>query len=138
MTVMPGLLDRRLSLYERQDGGADGFARPVYVLSGEWWGRIDDTADAATIPLSPQAHVEYRTTAAATVADYVPVPLFGVLREKDGSTLYNVRGVVPVRALRCQQITLEAITPTDMGTYVLYDDTEVLDGVHLVTNATEG
>lgn len=136
MTVAPGLLDRRLIVYAQEDGGADGFARPVYVRTGEWWGRLDDTADTETVPLSPQNHVEYRTAASATVADYVPVPRFGVIRESGGETLYAIRGVIQLRALRCQRITLEAIQPTDYGLYDLYDDTEVLDGVHLITGPT--
>jgi hypothetical protein len=133
VSVAPGLLDRRLVFYQQEDGGADGFVRPVYVRTGEWWGRIDDTADTEQVPLSPQGHVEGRTTAAATVADYVPVPRFGVVRESDGSVLYAIRGVVALRALRAQRVDLEAVTPTDYGQYHMYDDTEVLDGVHLVT-----
>lgn len=136
MTVAPGLLDRRLVFYEQQDGGADGFVRPVYVRTGEWWGRLDATADAEQVPLSPQAHVEGRTSATATVADYVPVPRFGVVREDSLGTLYAIRGIVALRALRCQRVTLEAVSPTEFSQYNLYDDTEVLDGVHLTTEPT--
>lgn len=132
--ITPGLLDRRLTFYERQDGGADGFQRPVYVKTGEYWGRIDDTADQQTIPLSPQAHVESRTAAVATVADYVEVSKFGVVRI-DAGPLYYVRGVFVQRALRCQRITLEAIDPTQVATFALYEGLEVQDGTHLVTNA---
>lgn len=137
MTVAPGLLDRRIVFYAQQDGGADGFVRPVYVRCGEWWGRIDATADAEQVPLSPQAHTEYRTALAVTVADYVPVPLNGIVKELDGNTLYFIRGVVYKRALRCQTITAEAISETAYGEYTLYDDTEVLDGIHLVTDPAE-
>ena len=129
--ITPGLLDRRLTFYERQDGGADGFQRPVYVKTGEYWGRIDDTADQQTIPLSPQAHVESRTTAVATVADYVDVSKFGVV-QIDAGPLYYVRGVFLQRALRCQRITLEAIDPNESATFAVYEDVEVLDGTHLV------
>ena len=132
--ITPGLLDRRVSLYQRQDGGADGFQRPVYVKSGEYWGRIDDTADQQTIPLAPQAHVENRTTAVATVADYVEVPKFGVLRIDDGP-LYYVRGVFVQRSLRCQRVSLEAIDPTQVATFALYEGVEVQDGTHLVAPA---
>ena len=128
---MPGLLDRRLSFYERQDAGADGFQRPVYVKTGTYWGRIDDTADQQTVPLAPQAHIESRTTAAATVADYVPVPKFGVVRIGEG-TLYYIRGVYQQRAIRCNRIALEAIDPTDLATFDIYEDVEVTDGTHLV------
>ena len=134
MTVAPGLLDRRLTLYERRDGGANGFGRPVYVKTGEWWGRLDDTADAQEIPLAPQGHVESRTAGVATVADYVDVPKFGVLREGDGP-LYLIRGVYLQRALRCQRITLEAIDPTEFSTFDVFEDVDVRDGYHLVTEA---
>ena len=134
MSVAPGLLDRRLSFYERQDAGANGFQRPVYVKTGEYWGRIDDTADAQDVPLSPQAHMESRTNAAATVADYVPVSKFGVVRIGEGP-LYYVRGVFQLRALRCQKITLEAVDPTDYAVFEIYENVEVLDGTHLLNPA---
>jgi hypothetical protein len=134
MTVMPGLLDRRISIYERQDAGADGFQRPVYVKTLERWGRIDDTADSQTVPLAPQAHMESRTTAMATLADYVEVPKFGLLRENDGP-LYYVRGTFVQRALRCQKVTLEAIDPTQAASFAVFEDVEVLDGTHLITGA---
>lgn len=136
MTVAPGLLDRRLTFYEPRDGGGDGFVRTVYVETGTWWGRLDDTASNETVPLSPQNHIEGRITATATVADYVPVPLGGVVREAGNDMLYHVRGVVPRRALRRQDVAIEAIAPTDYGTYTLYDAVDVLDGIHLVTPGT--
>jgi hypothetical protein len=134
MTLAPGLLDRRVVFYAPQDGGADGFVRTVYVRTGEWWGRIDQTADAEQVPLSPQGHIEGRVAAAATVADYVPVPRGGVMREAGGETLYHVRGIVALRALRSQRVTLEAVEPTAYGEYDVYDDVEVLDGVHLLSS----
>lgn len=130
--ITPGLLDRRLTFYERQDGGADGFQRPVYVKTGEYWGRIDDTADQQTIPLAPQAHIESRTTAVATMADYVVVSKFGLIRIDTGP-LYYVRGVFLQRALRCQRVALEAIDPNESATFAVFEDVEVLDGTHLVT-----
>ena len=132
MTVAPGLLDRRLTLYERQEGGGGGFGRPVYVKTGEWWGRLDNTADAQEIPLAPQSHLESRTAAVATVADYVEVPKFGALREGDGP-LYMIRGVYLQRALRCQRLTLELVDPTEYVTFEIYEAVEVKDGYHLLT-----
>jgi hypothetical protein len=138
MTLAPGLLDRRVVFYVPQDGGADGFVRTIYVKTGEWWGRIDQTADVEAVPLAPQAHLEGRVAATATVADYVPVPRGGLMREAGGHALYHVRGIVTLRAMRSQRVTLEAIEPTAFGEYDLYDDVEVLDGAHLVTvNGTE-
>lgn len=137
MYVAPGTLDQRLRFYTKTDAGADGFARPVYVYTGEFWGRIDATADNQTVPLSPQAHVESRTTATATVADYVSVDPLGIVRVDNRDPLYFVRGVVLVRQLRCQRISLEAIDPTAFATFSVYENEDVLDGVHLVapTNA---
>jgi len=149
-------MDQRVRLYRRVEAGADGFARPVYVFTAEYWGRIDDTADSQTVPLSPQAHVESRTTATATMADYVDVPRFGLMRigtvangqghrhghggghggwpvdDTLASPLYFVRGVHVVRQLRCVRVALEAITPTEFASFTLYEDEDVLDGVHLV------
>lgn len=137
MYLAPGLLDQRVRCYTRTEEGADGFARPVYVYSGEWWGRIDATSDRQTVPLSPQAHVEGRTDAVAFVADYVDVDPFGILRIDNLDPLYFVRGVVLNRALRLKRVTLEAIDPTQYGQFTLYEDEEVVDGYHLVapTNA---
>ncbi len=132
MTVAPGLLDRRLTFWERRETGADGFARPTYVKIGEYWGRLDETADDQQIPLNPQGHMESQTQATATVADYVTVPKFGIVRDGDGP-VYFTRGVVYKRALRCQTITLEAIDPTEFSTFALFEDVDVRDGYHLVT-----
>lgn len=136
MTVTPGLWDRRLTFYERREVGADGFARPVYVKLGEYWGRMDDTADAQEIPLNPQTHVESRTDATAHVADYVPVPKFGIVRDTTvapGGAVFLIRGVYLQRALRQNRITLETIDPTEYGTYAIYEDADVWDGYHLMT-----
>lgn len=130
---MPGLLDRRLAFYEPRDGGAGGFVRTVYVLTGTWWGRLDETADQETVPLAPHAHVEGRTTGVVTVSDTVPVPRGGVVRDVQGGALYSIRGIVPKRAARCQYVPVEHVSPTDFATYSLYDAVDVLDGVHLVT-----
>ena len=134
MTVTPGLLDRRLTLWERREGGADGFSRPVYVRIGEYWGRLDEIADDEQIPLSPQGHIESQTRATATVADYVVVPKFGIVREGNGP-LYFTRGTILLRALRCQRITLEAIDPTEFSTFAMFEDVDVRDGYHLVTDS---
>ena len=133
MSVMPGLRDRRLVFYTPADGGADGFQRTVYVKSATVWGRIDDTASNEAVPLQPQAHVEQRQTATATVADSVAVPIGGICHEDGQATRYHIRGVVPKRAVRCQDVTLEAIAAEAMASYAVYDAVDVLDGTHLVT-----
>lgn len=142
MTLTPGLLDQRLTFYARQDNGADGFIRPVYVRTGTYWGRLDETADAQTIPAAPAAHMELRASAVATVMDGVPVPDYGVVRVGTGADvdtgtgpLYYVRGVVRKRIQRCQKITLEAVDPTALGTFDVFEPVEVLDGTHLVIPA---
>jgi hypothetical protein len=132
VTVSPGLLDRRVRLYAPADGGADGFVRTVYVLTGEWWARLDETADAEQVPLSPQSHVEGRIAGVLTVADYVPVPRGGIAREVDSQQLFHVRGIVAQRALRAQRVTVEAIAPAQHGEYDIYDDVDALDGTHLI------
>lgn len=137
MYLAPGLLDQRLRVYDREDAGADGFQRPVYVYAGEFWGRIDATGDLQTVPLAPQAHVENRTTAVAFFADHVPVTTTGIVRVDNLPPLYFVRGIVKVRQLRLLRVDLEAIAPTEYAQFTLYEDEDVLDGVHVVapTNA---
>jgi hypothetical protein len=109
MTQIPGLLDQRIRLYAFQNIGANGFDKPVYLFTGEWWGRVDGVADAQTIPAAPQAHAEYRMQGVGTCADYVPIPLQGVLKE--GGLLWWIRGVVPNRLRRQQTLALELIKP---------------------------
>lgn len=133
MSVAPGLLDRRLWLYERREAGADGFARPVYFYTGQYWGRIDAVSDQQTVPLAPQSHVEYRTRARGTVADYVNIPLDGVIRIDGAGPGYWVRGVVLQRAIRAKRIDLEAIEPEAGVTFAMFEQVEVSDGVHYVT-----
>jgi len=133
MYVAPGLLDQRLGFYTRSDDGADGFQRPVYTRSGIFWGRIDATANQFTVAGAPQSHIDSRTTLTATVADYVPVDPFGVVKIEGDTVIYFVRSVVEVRQMRCQQVTLEAVDPTAFAAFVLYDPVDVTDGVHLLT-----
>lgn len=132
MTVAPSLLDQRLRFYARQEGGSDGFMRPVYVFTGEWWGRVDVMSSSQAVATSPQAHVDTAYEMKATVYDYVPVDPMGVVRVVGSDTMNYIRGVYTVRALRTQEIKLEEIGPEEFETFVLYEDTEVLDGVHLV------
>lgn len=133
MYLAPGTLDQRLRFYARTEAGADGFIRPVYVFSVERWGRVDVTSEQAQVPLSPQAHVEHRAAVVATIADGITVDPNGLV--KVGTALYFVRGVVRIRQLRCQRITLEAIDPTAYATFVLVEGQSVLDGLHLVDPA---
>jgi hypothetical protein len=136
MYVAPGLLDQRLAFYTRGEDGANGFTRTTYTKAGTYWGRIDATANAFTVAGAPQGHIDSRTTLTATVADYVPVDPFGLVKEQGGTVLYFVRGVYEVRQMRCQQVALEAVDPTAYGEFVLYDPTDVTDGVHLIDPAS--
>jgi hypothetical protein len=130
MYLAPGTLDQRLRFYTRTDAGADGFIRPVYVFTAERWGRVDATSERAQVPLSPQAHVEHRTDAVATIAEGIAVDPNGLV--KLGTDLYFVRGVVRIRQLRCQRLALEAVDPTAFATFILVEGQSVLDGLHLV------
>lgn len=132
MYIAPGLLDQRLRLYRREDAGADGFQRPVYVYTATRWGRLDVTADTSTVPMAPQAHVEERAAATAFLATDSPVSAFGVIRVGYGPALYYVRGIVQTRALQLQRVELEAIDPTRFAEFTLYEGESVLDGTHLV------
>ncbi len=133
MYIAPGLLDQRLSFYERQEAGGDGFARPVYVLTGVFWGRLDVTADQQTVGSSPQSQVDSRSSATATVAMDVVVDPNGVVRVEGEDALYHIRGVYKVRQLQAQQITLDRVTPEQAAVFVTYEPTEVLDGYHYGT-----
>lgn len=132
MYVAPGLMDRRLTFYRRDEHGGDGFSRPVYTRTGTYWGRIDATAQRQNVGFQPTAAIDVRTTWSATVADYVTVDPNGIVREEDSDTLYFVRGVVTLRQLMGQQIDLESIDPTQYATFIMYEGSETTDGVHLV------
>lgn len=130
MYIAPGTMDQRLRFYRRTETYPDGMVRPVYVLTEERWGRVDDTAQRASVSMSPQAHVEHRTDAVATIATGIVVDPNGLVRV--GARLYFVRGVITLRQLRGQQVTLEAIDPTEYAVFELYEGEDVLDGLHLV------
>lgn len=132
MTMAPGLLDQRLRFYERHDNGADGFMRPVYVFTGEYWGRVDVMSANQTVATSPQAHIDTAYEMKASVYDYVPVDPSGVVRVVGSTGLNYVRGVYIARATRTKEIRLEEIGPEEYETFIVYEDTEVLDGVHIV------
>lgn len=134
MYVAPGLLDQRLTFYERQEAGADGFIRPVYVQTGVYWGRLDIIADQQNVGTAPQAHIDSRFNAVATVAIYVAVDPFGIVKVEGDGSLYHVRGVYAVRQTQAQQISLEKLTPEDSAAFVAYEPTEVLDGYHYGTD----
>ena len=132
MYVAPGLLDQRLGFYTRSDDGAYGFQRPLYTKVGVYWGRIDATANQFTVAGAPQGHTDSRTTLTATVADYVPVDPFGVVKIEGDTVIYFVRSVVEVRQMRCKQLTLEEVDPTAYAEFIANDPDAVTDGVHLV------
>lgn len=136
MYIAPGLLDQRLAFYARSEDGAAGFVRTVYTRSGIYWGRVDATANTYTVAGAPQSHTDNRTTLSATVADYVDVDPYGLVKVVGEDVLYFVRGVFPVRQMMAQQVALEAVDPTAYGEFVLYDPAEVTDGVHLIDPAS--
>lgn len=136
MYIAPGLLDRRLTFYRRAEEGGDGFARAVYVETGTYWGRIDATAQRQNIAFQPQAHIDVRTTWAATIAADIVVDTNGLVRESGSDTLYYVRGVITMRQMSGQRIDLESIDPNEYATFTLYDAAEVMDGEHLINAAS--
>lgn len=137
MYVAPGLLDTRLAFYRRDQNGGDGFARSVYVKTGVYWGRLDATAQRQNIGGAPMSHSDIRTTYTATVADYVTIDPFGLVKiEGTDETLYYIRGVVAMRALQGQRVDLESIDPSSYNTFTIYDPAEATDGEHLLLGAT--
>lgn len=135
MYIAPGLLDRRLQFFTRAEDGADGFARPVYTRVGTYWGRVDAMSNAFTVAGSPQAHIDSRSSLVATVADYVPVDPFGIVKDENETPIYFVRGVIEVRQLQCKQLQLEEVDPTAYTLYTGSDPDSVADGVHLINPA---
>lgn len=136
MYIAPGLLDKRLTFYRRDQDGGDGFARSVYVKTGTYWGRIDASSSRQNVASSPMAHMDIRTTLSATIADYVDVDPYGLVKQEGDDTLYYVRGVVTMRQLQGQRVDLESVDPTASATFTLYDPAEVMDGEHLLLGAT--
>jgi hypothetical protein len=135
MTMVAGRLDQRVSFWAREDAGADGFVRPVYVYMGTYWSRIDRTAQTQNVGTEPQAEINYRAQARATVADYVDVPLNGLLKLEGDPTAYFVRGVITQRQLRSQRLDLEVVTPQETVEFVGFEGLPTTDGVHLVTSS---
>lgn len=135
MYIAPGLMDRRLTFYRRDEHGGDGFVRPVYTKTGTYWGRIDATSARQNIAFQPMASIDTRTQWTATIADGIEVDPNGLVREEDSEVLYYVRGVITLRQLSGQRIDLESVDTTQYATFIMYEASEVLDGVHLVTTS---
>lgn len=133
MYVAPGLLDQRLTFYERQEAGGDGFARPVYVKTGVYWGRLDVQSNQQIVGSSPQTQMDVRANCVATVATDVVVDPYGIVRVENEDALYHIRGVYKVRQTQAQQLNLERITPEQAAVFVAYEPIEVLDGYHYGT-----
>ena len=132
MYIAPGLLDRRLTFYRRQDNGGDGFARPTYVKTGTFWGRLDASSQRQNVAQSPQSHVDIRSNWSAMVAEYVEVDPYGLVKEEGHDTLFYIRGVIDLRQLQGQRLDLEVIDPSSYDTFTTYDAAEVMDGEHLI------
>jgi hypothetical protein len=128
MSTAIGLRDQRLRLYERREEGSDGFSRPVFYFSGEWWGRID-TISAMTREIAGAGAFAQGVTMAALFSDEINVPINGVLRHEDD--IYFVTSVYKARLLRRIVVALEALTREQVQVLKLYD-TEVADGTHIV------
>lgn len=135
MYVAPGLLDTRLTFYRRDQNGGDGFARSVYVKTGTFWGRIDATSQRQNVGAAPMTQIDIRTNLSATVAEYVEVDPYGLVKQESDETLYYIRGVVTLRQLQGQRIDLEVIDPSSYDTFTTYDAAEVMDGEHLIVTS---
>lgn len=136
MYVAPGLMDRRLTFYRREEHGGDGFVRPVYVKTGTYWGRIDASAQRINVAFAPMAHVDARTNWSATIAEHIDVDPNGIVRESGTDVLYFVRGVITLRQLSGQRVDLESIDPTQYNTFTMYEGAEVDDGYHIVDSGS--
>lgn len=130
--IAPGLCDRRLTFYQAEQVGEAGFSRVVYTESGTYWGRIDDLTNTQTVAGDPQAHVDQRVRARATVSSSVPVPTQGYVRVGSDGPLYAIRSTITLRQLRAQRVELEYIDPTASATFVGVEPKTVLDGIHLI------
>jgi hypothetical protein len=128
MSTAIGLRDQRLRLYERREEGSDGFSRPVFYFSGEWWGRID-TVSAMTRELSGAGAFVHGVTMAALFSDEITVPINGVLR--DGEDIYFITSVYKARLLRRIIVGLEALTHEQVQVLQLYD-VDPVNGTHIV------
>lgn len=133
--MVAGRLDQRVTLWERQDNGGDGFARPVYVKTGTWWGRVDAVTDRQRVPQAPQSTVDYATDARMTVADYVPVPRSGCVTVEGNTALFWIRGVQERRQLREQRVDLQCVHPDEYVEFIGFDQLPVGDGYHLVSTS---
>jgi hypothetical protein len=130
----PGLRDQRVRIYHRQDVGADGFPRVVYVFLAEWWGRLDGAPATTRTGQAPQASAEMQTEARLTLAYYAEVPETG-LALVDG-VAYLVRGIVRDRLTRRTEVTLSRVASDTVTRYLQYDGEGSSGGYHLVDPPT--
>lgn len=129
-SVAPSTLDQRLRFYAPSDTGAGGFGRPVYVFQHERWGRIDEMSAQQVIAYQAATHTQYNITSKGSCAIETEVPPSGIVRV--GALLYWVRGIVPVRATRRNEMALERIDPTKFKDFDLNDTPPTDDGLHMI------
>jgi hypothetical protein len=125
-----GLRDQRLRVYRREDAGAEGFSRPVFVFDGEWWGRLDAAPASTRTGQQPMAAYEMQSDARATVAYEIHIPADGMVYV-DGLA-FLVRGVVRDRLLWRTEITLARVASDTVTISSKYDTQGELGGYHLV------
>jgi hypothetical protein len=128
-----GLRDQRLRVYRRDDAGADGFSRPVFVFDGEWWGRLDAAPASTRTGQQPMAAYEMQSDARATVAYEIHIPADGLVLV-DG-VAFLVRGVVRDRLLWRTDISLSRVASDAVTISTKYETPGELGGYHLVDPA---
>lgn len=126
----PGLRDQRIRLYAREDHGADGFPRPLYVFVGEWWGRLDVGSSNTRIGSSPQSAFEDQDTARLTLAYYAEVPSDGIALV--GETAFMIRGTVRDRLTWRTTVTVDRVATDRVARYTTYDAVGDSAEYHLV------
>lgn len=115
----PGLRDQRVRLYAREDHGADGFPRPLYVFTGEWWGRLDVGSATSRIGSSPQSAFEDQGTGRLTLAYYAVVPSEGIALV--GETAFLIRGSVRDRLTWRTTVNVDRVATDRVARCTEYD-----------------
>jgi hypothetical protein len=128
MTNAVGLRDQPLRLYQRTEVGTDGYARAAFVFTAWYWGRIDENRAAV---LAASERLQMKLDAVAEFADEATVPDKGVLVDPDGY-MWWIRGFNSIRLLRRIIVGVDRITEEEVSTFVLFESSETLDGVHLI------
>lgn len=124
-----GLRNQRIRLYRRVSAGSDGMIRPVFMFTGEWWGRLEESRASSWQSME---RIQMTSGGAAEFSDEVDVPTNGIAVDTGNGQAWWIRGITNAKTTRRKLVQIDRISDEEFTTMTLYDSQSQMDGTHLV------